>query len=438
MILTSVSDPSSSNQGHAKTTTFADKVKERKTLIPTTVDLTKLSNPTLREGELALEIPSDYFQEGFKPFQHSLIARLDFTGIKFHEVKKNLEEQWQLGLNMCKFLPMSKGFFTIMLNYEEAKKKIHDTKWFVNQQPLRVSDWYPGFSPEKQRTSHAAVWLRFPGLPVELWSERTLLAMEKVIGAPIMVDEKTPNLEYGHFASVLVDIDFGKHVPDRIHIITGGRSFWQYLDIPNYPKFCLHCNIIGHTEEECKKKPTDKNNSKETARTGSGENQPKQVWQDAKNKKNRNKKNKLYEGETPLELVVFTEEENAVLEKSKQFEDKIAQSEADIRAATAKLERTKQAASEHAVLVSKIELARTKSLEAKSWEIVEFERTKQSPTDKNIATSSTPLSNAIEESTIVLSPNRFNVLSDELGLNNHSEGYVADNNSDEDSTQNSG
>ncbi|XP_026420050.1 uncharacterized protein LOC113316032 [Papaver somniferum] len=171
------------------------------------------------------------------------------------------------------------GVFTIMLNSEEAKKKIRDTKWFVNQQPLHVNIWYPGYSPEKQRTSHAAVWLRFPGLPVELWTERTLLEMEKIIGALIVVDEKTLNLEYGHFASVLVDIDFAKHIPERIHIIAGGRSFWQYLDIPNYPKFYLHCNIIGNSDEECKKNPANKNESKETtALTVPGEVQPKQAW----------------------------------------------------------------------------------------------------------------------------------------------------------------
>ncbi|XP_026430543.1 uncharacterized protein LOC113327581 [Papaver somniferum] len=103
----------------------------------------------------------------------------------------------------------------------------------------------------------------FPELPVELWTEKSLLSIGKILGNPIVVDEKTLKLDYGFYASVLIDIDFAKHIPERIHITSGGKEFWQYIDIQKYPKFCSKCNIIGHVDAECKKKSTKIDGNKE-------------------------------------------------------------------------------------------------------------------------------------------------------------------------------
>ncbi|XP_026443521.1 uncharacterized protein LOC113343609 [Papaver somniferum] len=226
MTETMITHLTSSNPNLAKPISFADTVTGRKTLNPTTIDLSTLPNPTLKEGEPALQIPTDLYQEGCKRFQHSLIARLDFTGLKFNEVKQTLMEQWKFSSIHCSFIPMSKCFFIVRLTNEADKEMIRGSKWMVNQHQLRMIDWYPGFNPEKQRTSHAATWVRFPGLHMELWTERSLLTIGKALGTPIVVDHRTLDLEYGHFAVVLVDIDFAKHIPERIHLSAGGRKFF--------------------------------------------------------------------------------------------------------------------------------------------------------------------------------------------------------------------
>ncbi|KAI3843632.1 hypothetical protein MKW92_016593, partial [Papaver armeniacum] len=242
---------------------FAEKVKVRQTIQPTAVDVSSLPNPTLINGEPSLVIPADFYQEGCKPFEYNFIARLNFTGLKFVEVKNILVTQWQLNPNSVRFMSMSKGFFVIMLRDEQTKSRIRNKKWYVNQQELRLMDWYPGFDPERQNTSHAAVWVHLLGLHAYLWTERSLLSICKAVGNPIVVDQRTLNLEFGSFASVLVDVDFAKHIPSRILLTDGGRTFWQTVDIPKHPKFCLHCNIIGHTDKECRQKPKDDETGKE-------------------------------------------------------------------------------------------------------------------------------------------------------------------------------
>lgn len=55
-----------------------------------------------------------------------------------------------------------------------------------------------------------------------------------------------------------MDIDFANLDTDSVHLTVGGRDFWQAFEIPKRPKFCKHCKIIGHTDEECRKKTSVK------------------------------------------------------------------------------------------------------------------------------------------------------------------------------------
>ncbi|XP_026399717.1 uncharacterized protein LOC113295601 [Papaver somniferum] len=438
--------------------TFAEKVKVRQTLQPTAVDVSSLPNPTLINGEPSLVIPTDFYQEGCKTFEFSFIARLNFKGLKFLEVKNNLVTQWQLNPNSVRFMSISKGFFVVMLRDEQTKARIRNRKWFVNQQELRLMDWYPGFDPERQNTSHAPVWVHLPGLHEELWTERSLLSIGKAVGNPIVVDQRTLNLEFGSYASVLVDVDFVKHIPDRILLTAGGRTFWQYVEIPKHPKFYLHCNIIGHNESECRRKPKSGESVKEMEDT--------QDWQAAKGKKrSRNhKKNNNQEvkkndksgvdksgetgevantsaGETAnvpgagkdFNIPVAVGENVAGKEDTSQLEEVMAASEAQLRAAYDAVETAKQALALKRALANILMVDET-TIAAKSGKSDELARTNHSSTDRNQANSSTsfipiqdavvhsiaetPIRNALADNTVVISLNKFDVLTAELGLSN--------------------
>ncbi|XP_026442509.1 uncharacterized protein LOC113342066 [Papaver somniferum] len=248
--------------------------------------------------------------------------------------------------------------------------------------------------------------------------------MGKVLGTPIVVDQRTLNLEYGNFASVLVDVDFAKHIPSRIKITAGGRTFWQYLEIPRAPKFCMKCCIIGHNDDECRRQTKSDDNSSKADTTAKGDSS--KGWQTARNRRQRKGKNaenfpggdnaskdaehdasKNAEHDGVLAVLPGEVEENAIgVEETNQLENELASSEAVFHAASVALEKTKQA-------------------------------TNHSITDKtNASSSSTPIETsgrkggdavvdnienlsrykAINENACVLSPNKFNVLSAELGL----------------------
>ncbi|XP_026400455.1 uncharacterized protein LOC113296362 [Papaver somniferum] len=243
--------------------TYADLVKGKQQLPTTSVDLNSLPKPTLKDGKPAVILPESFYLDGCDIWKFSLIGRLDLKRVNFQDVKNDLELQWQLGQGMVQFIPMSRGFFTIKLQSQEAKDKLLKTEaWFFGHQKLNLIEWFPGFDVEKQRTSHASVWVTFPGLPLEFWTEKNLLSMAKSLGTPIVVDKRTLAHEYGHFASVLVDIDFAESATDTINVTVGGLDFWQTVEIQKMPKYCSKCKLIGHTDQECRKQ-TKANNERQ-------------------------------------------------------------------------------------------------------------------------------------------------------------------------------
>ncbi|XP_026433417.1 uncharacterized protein LOC113330826 [Papaver somniferum] len=243
-----------SHASHVRSRTYADQVKGKQQLPTTSIDLSSLPLPTLKEGKPAIVLPESFYLEGCDIWKFSLIGRLDFKGITFQEVKDDLEHQWQLGQGAVQLIPMSRGFFTIKLQSQTAKDKLLNAEaWFFRHQKLTLIEWFPGFDAEKQRSSHASVWVSFPGLPLEFWTEKTLLSLAKSLGTSIVVDRRTLAHEYGHFASLLVDINFAEAATDAIHITVGGLDFWQSVEIQKVPKYCSKCKLIGHTDHECRK-----------------------------------------------------------------------------------------------------------------------------------------------------------------------------------------
>lgn len=90
-------------------------------------------------------------------------------------------------------------------------------------------------------------------------------------------------MEYGYFASVLIDIDFSKHIPERILLKANGREFWQYMEIHKHPKFCSKCSIIGHGDEDHKVNQFQVTAVEKIPRTRN-DNPPGMEWKIASNK----------------------------------------------------------------------------------------------------------------------------------------------------------
>lgn len=76
-----------------------------------------------------------------------------------------------------------------------------------------------------QRNSHAQVWIPLMELPQEYWMERTLREIANVVGTPLLIDNATTNRLFGHYARILVDMDFTHKIFYQIVVEREGFAF---------------------------------------------------------------------------------------------------------------------------------------------------------------------------------------------------------------------
>ncbi|XP_026417564.1 uncharacterized protein LOC113313055 [Papaver somniferum] len=209
-----------------------------------------------------IELPDDLFEKNLDPWRFSLIGRLNLHKIKFVDVVIILRSQWKL-VGDCKLIPLGRGFFTIKLDNEIDRDHIKSKVWEVKDQVLKVRDWVYNFRPVSQRSSKAFVWVRFPGLGLEFWSEQILFKICQELGTPIKIVAETAKYDVGYYANVLVEVDYALPIPNKVWIGTKYGGFFQEISIPDCSKYCTICKMVGHfiTEYRVEKNRVTENTS---------------------------------------------------------------------------------------------------------------------------------------------------------------------------------
>lgn len=206
----------------------------------------------------SIELPDELFEKSLDPWRFSLIGRLNLQKIKFVDAAIILRNKWKL-IGDCKLIPLGRGFFTIKLDNITDRNYIKSQVWEVTDQILKIRNWVYNFRPISQRTSKAFVWVRFPGLGLEFWSESILFKICEEIGTPNKIDEATAKCDVGYYANVLVEVDFASSVPNKVWIGTKYGGFFQEISIPDCPKYCSCCKMVGHFITECRVEKAKRN-----------------------------------------------------------------------------------------------------------------------------------------------------------------------------------
>ncbi|XVE64425.1 hypothetical protein DITRI_Ditri07aG0099700 [Diplodiscus trichospermus] len=123
--------------------------------------------------------------------------------------KKKLRSQWRNAL-----------IIKLLVTLDEYEKVLFDAPWVIADHYLVVSRWYPNFDPTSFAVSKLAVWVRFPGLPMEYYDETFLLRIE--------VDLEKPLLSKFRLCRRVRRIKY-----EALHLV------------------CFHCGKYGHRKEEC-------------------------------------------------------------------------------------------------------------------------------------------------------------------------------------------
>ena len=89
-------------------------------------------------------------------------------------------------------------------------------------------------------------------LPQEYTMERTIREIASAVGTPLVIENATTKRLFGHYARVLVDIDFSKKTFHEIMVEREGFAFGVEVAYEWLPDLCYHYQTLGHDVTNCR------------------------------------------------------------------------------------------------------------------------------------------------------------------------------------------
>jgi len=82
--------------------------------------------------------------------------------------------------------------------------------------------------------------------------EHTIRKIASAVVTPLVLDNVTSKRVFGHYARILVDIDFSKKIFDKIIVERERFSFTVEVVYERLRDFCSHCQTLGHDVTNCR------------------------------------------------------------------------------------------------------------------------------------------------------------------------------------------
>ncbi|KAK1259845.1 hypothetical protein QJS04_geneDACA021421 [Acorus gramineus] len=103
------------------------------------------------------------------------------------------------------------GFFIVKFFLEEDLRKVLEGgMWSMDNRPFIIQRWTPSVRMEQERLTSLPIWIKFPHLPVHLWTKECLGKLASVVGTTLYLDTATQRGISISFARICVEIEASK------------------------------------------------------------------------------------------------------------------------------------------------------------------------------------------------------------------------------------
>lgn len=194
-----------------------------------------------------VQFSKDQWKKFRAPWRSALIIKVLGKSFGFQFLFRRLMAIWR-PKGEFKLISLNNDFFIVRLELKEDRERIlFEGPWKILDYYLAVRRWTPRFRPSKATIDRAALWVRIPDCPMELYNETGMRGIGDFIGKTLKIDFKTQSGEMGNFARICVEVDLIKKLRSDFTIM-GERLGIQYEGIH---LVCFNCGKYGHKLEEC-------------------------------------------------------------------------------------------------------------------------------------------------------------------------------------------
>ncbi|XP_061368698.1 uncharacterized protein LOC133311642 [Gastrolobium bilobum] len=170
-------------------------------------------------------------------------------GVRF--LMARLVRQWNL-LGTYEVIDLDNGYLLLrFLEDSDYRHVLEDGPWLVNDHYVVVQRWMPLFDPYDESFKKLAVWLRIPGLPIELYTARHLWRIGNFFRRTLKVDRNSLRkseigdaviTDRARFTWICVEVDLRKSFLSKFMI---GEKVYP-VGYEGLHLICFNCGLYGH------------------------------------------------------------------------------------------------------------------------------------------------------------------------------------------------
>ncbi|XP_019158194.1 PREDICTED: uncharacterized protein LOC109154909 [Ipomoea nil] len=204
----------------------------------------------VREGIPVVKFSKAEREEMIKPWKRALIVKYLGKPPAFNLLKQRLFCLWNIN-GKVEMLDIGGGCYVLRFTLAaEYSHVLLDGPWKVFNCYVIPQRWQPDFDPYTAKMEKMAVWVRFPGLPVEYFLDGSVKKVLKLIGKPIKLDTTTAEVDKVKFARAAVEIDLLKPLVSMVWV----SDRVQRVEFEGLHAICFDCGEVGHVSSKCPKK----------------------------------------------------------------------------------------------------------------------------------------------------------------------------------------
>ncbi|XP_028550134.1 uncharacterized protein LOC114579511 [Dendrobium catenatum] len=122
--------------------------------------------------------------------------------------------------------------------------------YYIQSCQMRLLKWTPDFDVHHE-SPIVPIWVSFPNLRMHFFNSQILFGLASILGRPLQTDQATGSVPRPSVARVLVEVDISKKYPNEIWLGSEVNGYFQNVEFENFPIFCSHCKMHGHSLIEC-------------------------------------------------------------------------------------------------------------------------------------------------------------------------------------------
>lgn len=178
----------------------------------------KFIPPKFVNGKIKVEMEESDVEAEIQFWGCSLIMYAIGDYLSMNVVKNYMLQYWNF-VQAPDIFYNDEGYFILKFKSDSDRDAVMvKGPYTIHNMPMRLLEWRPDFSMERDMLRALHVWVKLPQLLLYLWGEKSLEKMGSAIGTPMYTDECMKNKLMVTYARILVEVDVTQKLRETIAI----------------------------------------------------------------------------------------------------------------------------------------------------------------------------------------------------------------------------